>query len=129
MRRNSRWAMNRRNLVLIACLVAGPIRPTCGRAQEPPPPAVRYALLKGSELGLSMPCCPPPPQSFAMSGTFTLRLSDSSDPLVTRSQLTDVSFTAEAYGGNYRRLTGEGTYQVGGKEALLQDMSLALQID
>jgi hypothetical protein len=54
---------------------------------------------------------------------------DSSDPLVTRYQLTNVSFTAEAYGGNYRRLTGEGTYQVGGKEALLQDVSLALQID
>ncbi|HKI72108.1 MAG TPA: PKD domain-containing protein [Verrucomicrobiae bacterium] len=95
----------------------------------PPPPAVLYTLLKGSQLGLSMPCCPPPPQSFVMSGTFRLKLLDSSDPLVTRYQLTNVSFTAIAYGGNYRRLTGEGTYQVGGKDALLQEMSLALQID
>jgi len=127
---NSRWAMNRRNLVLIVCLVASPIIPTpCGRAQGPPPPAVRYTLLKGSQLGLSMPCCPPPPQSFVMSGTFTLQLLDSSDPLVTRYQLTNVSFTAMGYGGNNRQLTGEGTYQVGGKEAFLQDMSLALQID
>ena len=130
LRENSPWPTIRRNLFLIACLVASAIIPTtCGRAQGPPPPGVRYTLLKGSQLGLSMPCCPPPPQSFVMSGTFTLHLLDSSDPLVTPYQLTNVSFTAIGYGGNYRRLTGEGTYQVGGKEPLLQDMSLALQIE
>ncbi len=132
MRSNSQWAMNRRNLVLIACLVASPIIPTtCGRAQGPPPSAVRYTLRKDSYLNVSCPNCgPPPPRPpAAMSGTFTLHLLDSSDPFVTRYQLTDISFTAEAYGGNYRRLTGEGTYQVGGKEARLQGMSLALQID
>ncbi len=63
-----------------------------------------------------------------MSGTFTLKLLDSSDPLVTRYQLTNVSFTGIGYGGTYR-LSGEGTYQVGGKEVFLQDLSFALQID
>src|SRR5437667_11171928 len=106
LRENSQWPTIRRNLFLCVCLVASPIIPTiCGRAQGPPPPAVRYTLLKGSQLGLSMPCCPPPPQSFVMSGTFTLQLLDSSDPLVTRYQLTNVSFTAMGYGGNNRQLT------------------------
>src|SRR2546426_8952672 len=64
-----------------------------------------------------------------MSETYTLTLLAFSAPVVPRSHLTNVSFPAIGYGGNYRRLTGEGTYQVGGKAALLQDMSLALQID
>ena len=123
--------MNRRTLVWILCLVASPIFPTTsGLAQGPPPPEVRYTLLKGSYLNVSCPNCGPPPPlpPAAMSGTFTLRALESSDPLVTRYQLTNVSFAAEGYAVQYR-LTGEGSYQIGGKEALFQDMSLALQID
>jgi len=92
----------------------------------PPPPEVRYTLLKGS--GFLQDCgCGAPPLDLSMTGTFTLRVLDSSDPLVTRYQLTNIFFAAEGH-ATYRLLTGEGTYQVEGKEALLQDMSLALQV-
>src|SRR5437867_7213600 len=105
-----------RNLVVIVCLVASPIfLTTCGLAQGPLPPTVRYTLLKHSNLNVSCPNCgPPPPRPpAAMSGTLTLKLLDNSDPLVTRYQLTDISFAAQGNGGEYH-LTGEGTYQVGG---------------
>src|SRR6266581_887923 len=104
MRRNSQCAMNRRTLVWILCLVASPIFPTTsGLAQGPPPPEVRYTLLKGSYLNVSCPNCGPPPPlpPAAMSGTFTLRALESSDPLVNRYQLTNVYFAGEGYWEQY----------------------------
>src|SRR5207245_11198039 len=64
----------------------------------------------------------------AMRATFTPTCVDSSDPPVSGYELTAVAFIAAGYGVQYR-LSREVTYQVGGKEALLRDMSLAVQID
>lgn len=120
--------MNRRNLVLILGLVASlTITPARGMAQGPPPAEVRYTLLTGSEFLHDCGWCGAPPLDLSMTGTFTLRVLDSSDPLVTRYQLTNIFFAAEGHATD-RLLTGEGTYQVEGKEVLLQDVSLALQV-
>jgi hypothetical protein len=62
-----------------------------------------------------------------MSGSFSLRLLDSNS-LFSRYALENISFSA---GGGFRTyiISGRGTFQIGGEVALLQTMSLQLQID
>ena len=55
MRSNSRWAMNRRNLALMACLVtSAAVTTTSGLAQEPPPTANFDANPRGGWVPLTV---------------------------------------------------------------------------
>jgi hypothetical protein len=62
-----------------------------------------------------------------MSGSFDLQLLDS-NPLSARYALENISFTAHAGFRTYI-IRGNGTFQVGGELALLQTVSLQVQID
>lgn len=86
-----------------------------------------YQLLHDSGLTDDCPICGRPTILAPMSGSFSLRLLES-NLLFTRYALENISFTA---GGSFRTyvIRGNGTFQIGGEVALLQTMSLEVQID
>jgi hypothetical protein len=86
-----------------------------------------YQLLHDSGLADDCPICDRPTILAPMSGSFSLRLVDS-NPLFTRYALENISFTAGAGFRTYV-IRGNGTFQIGGEVALLQTMSLQVQID
>jgi hypothetical protein len=86
-----------------------------------------YQLLHDSDLSDDCPICARPTILAPMSGSFDLRLLESNS-LFTRYALENISFTA---GTGFRTyiIRGNGTFQIGGEVALLQTMSLQVQID
>ena len=86
-----------------------------------------YQLLHDSDLTDDCPICGRPTILAPMSGSFDLRLLDS-NPLSTRYSLENISFTTHSGFRTYI-IRGSGTFQIGGEVALLQTMSLQVQID
>ncbi len=87
-----------------------------------------YLLLQGSELVDSCPVCGRPDILVPVEGGFQLRLIQE-NPLVSTYAVEDIALVGGTPGGNYYKITGQGTCQVGGEVAVLQDWSLELQID
>jgi len=82
-----------------------------------------YQLLEGSYLIEDCSLCGRPTIFRPMRGSFNLVLTER-NPIVARYSLQNISFTA---GTN--RITGSGTFQIGGEVAILQEMVLNVQVD
>src|SRR3954470_15472858 len=85
-----------------------------------------YLLLNDSTLTDDCPICGRPTVAMPMRGTFQLRLLESS-VIASRYALENISFSAGS--SRFYRVTGSGTFQIGGEVAVVQQMSLQLQID
>lgn len=94
----------------------------------PTPPAWKYALLEGSQLTDDCSNCDRIPIVLPMRGSFQLREIEEG-PLFSRFALQNISFTAGDPQGRFYKITGHGTYRVGGEVAVLQEMVLELLID
>ena len=87
-----------------------------------------YRLQQGStfQQGCFPPCLCPIEQEASVRGTFAVR-STGFDGLFNTYAITDVNWTVSV--GNLEfRITGSGTYQVGGEFALLHRLKLDLQV-
>jgi hypothetical protein len=84
-----------------------------------------YSLLEGSVL-VDDCYCGRPTIEIPMRGTFNLTLLDN-NPLFARYELRDISFVATNEFQAYA-VTGSGVYQIGGEVALVQDLSLTVEI-
>jgi hypothetical protein len=87
-----------------------------------------YALLDGSDLTDDCLVCDRLSLPVPLRGTFQLLPLDS-NPLFTRYLLTNISFETTGATGRTYEVKGGGVYQVGGEVALVQDLSLTLQIN
>jgi hypothetical protein len=87
-----------------------------------------YALLEGSDLTDDCLVCDRVTAPVPLRGAFQLLPLDS-NPLFTRYQLTNIVFRITGTAGLTYEVVGSGIYQVGGEVALLQDLSLTVQIN
>ena len=87
-----------------------------------------YTLLQDSQLTDDCPICDRFTIVAPLRGKFELQLLED-NPLFSRYAVQNISFTAAAPQGGTYRITGHGTYQVGGEVALVQEMSLEVEID
>ena len=87
-----------------------------------------YTLLPGGILIDDCPVCVPPTIPRPMRGTFQLRLVGE-DPLFAHYAVEQIALTAGSPADRFYKLTGKGTYSVGGEVALVQEMFLELVID
>lgn len=86
-----------------------------------------YKLLSGSQLTDDCPICDRIPIVVPLSGTFGLRRLDQ-NPILTRYELTNVSFTAGTTSSPQYQVLGSGTYEVGGEVAVYQQLFLNVAI-
>ncbi|MBI2926653.1 MAG: hypothetical protein HYY24_13235 [Verrucomicrobia bacterium] len=107
---------------LLAAFIAGEAH---SLGQTSPVRDWTYTLLEGSTL-IDDCWCGRPPIPYVLRGTFRLRFLDE-NPLFARYELTDIVFAAGAPPSEFR-ITGRGLYQVGGEVALVQDLTLELQV-
>ena len=84
-----------------------------------------YVLVNDSSLIDDCPICARPTIVEPMRGTFQLRRLEE-NPLRARYALEDIHFAA---GNRPYRVTGGGTFEIGGEVAVTLQMSLQLQID
>ncbi len=92
---------------------------------------VLYTLTPSSTLqeGCVGPCMCPVRLPEVLTGTFLL-VPAGSDPLFTNYQLKEISWTTlDSNGGIIHKITGQGTYKLGGEVALTQELALDLTID
>jgi hypothetical protein len=87
-----------------------------------------YALTEGSQLRADCPICDPVTAPVPMRGTFELSLN-SQNPLFTEYAVENIAFTAGLTNGPTYKITGGGVYLLGGEVAVVQSLSLAVQID
>ena len=88
----------------------------------------QYILLKGSEIVDDCPICDRVPIPVPIHGSFQLRLSQHG-PLFSYYTLENIDFSGGSPFGISFKITGQGTYQVGGQLAVMQSMFLGLQVD
>jgi len=84
-----------------------------------------YLLLNESYLLDDCPVCARVPIKVPMRGTFNLRALEQ-NTLFSRYALEDIKFTA---GDRPYRVTGSGTFEIGGEVALILKMFLQVEID
>jgi hypothetical protein len=87
-----------------------------------------YALLSGSDLTDDCLLCDRLSLPIPLQGTFDLLPLDS-NPLFTRYQITNIAFRTIGTTGRTYEAKGGGLYRVGGEVALVQDLSLTLEIN
>src|SRR5438552_18526971 len=111
--------------VLALVLVAAATTPAGAQSTTSP---TLYRLEAGSSFsrGCYGPCQCPIFTTQDIRGTYTLAL-DHVDPLFTWYRVEKVNWVV-ALGGKDTRVTGSGTYRVGGEVALQQQMKLTLTI-
>jgi len=86
-----------------------------------------YQLLHDSQLSDDCPICDRPTIVVPAVGSFALRLLERSG-ISDRYVLENISFTAHAGSRTYV-IRGNGVFEIGGEVALVQTMSLQVQID
>ncbi len=87
-----------------------------------------YTLIDGSQLEEDCPVCDRLTIPVPMRGTFELRVM-SQDPLFTDYAVENIAFTAGTTNSPAYKVTGGGIYRLGGEVAVVQTLSLAVQID
>jgi hypothetical protein len=87
-----------------------------------------YTLLSGSTLTDDCPFCDRLPIVLPVTGTFTIQLLEE-NPLFTRYELKNISWTAGSNSGPQYVVSGSGVYQVGGEVAIGQDLFLDVEVD
>lgn len=118
------WSKPILQVMLLTCVMAT----TPGLAQSTDPNPQQYTLINGSQLVDDCPVCGRPTILVPLTGTFTLTLLDQ-NPLYTRYELSDIFFQGGSKAGLEYKVTGKGTYQIGGEVALLQDLFLDVAIE
>src|SRR5437899_3367261 len=83
----------------------------------------QYRLLEGSTLIDDCLICARPTILQPMRGSFRLVLLQDFPPF-TRYELREISFLAGSSNNATYKVLGEGTYQISGEVAVLQDMTL-----
>lgn len=125
----TRWMDGR---TFTVTLVVGVMVVISGRAwaQTLPEPIQpwTYTLLEGSQLTDDCPVCGRPTIVVPMRGRFELRLLET-NPLFNRYAVENISFTAGGPPGFTYKVTGHGTFRMGGEVALVQEMSLEVEVD
>jgi hypothetical protein len=108
-------------------LVALSISPAAAQTSDLGGPVI-YRLDKGStyQNGCFAPCECPLLEEVPVRGTFVLTPAEL-NPLFTYYKVTDVNWTV-SLGDQELRLTGSGTYKIGGEFALQQQLSLDLKV-
>ncbi len=112
-------------LVLLLGLAPGLVR---GQTVTDLPPSQIYRLTDKSlyQDGCFPPCLCPIMVSSAITGTFRLSRA-SQDPLFTYYAVGDVNLIVPLGGGEIR-ITGTGTYKIGGEFALVHQLQLELKV-
>lgn len=87
----------------------------------------RYQLLPDSSLLDDCPICDHLSRPEPMRGSFDLKL-ESEDPLFSTYRLENIHFTTVSGSGRTYHVTGTGRYRVGGEIALIQDLSMEVDI-
>jgi len=87
---------------------------------------ITYTLLDGSTLTDDCPVCGRPTIIVPIKGTFVLALREQ-NPLFTTYEVQELRFSAFNGAPEYE-VTGGGTYEIGGEVAVVQRMSLKVQI-
>jgi hypothetical protein len=119
--------MNRSTLIWMVMLGIG-LATENAFGQLPDESTRIYTLLAGSELTDDCPICGRPTIVVPMTGTFRLRFLDQ-NPLFARYRMEAISFHAGSTNGPNYRVSGSGTYQIGGEVAVMQDIFLDVAID
>lgn len=88
----------------------------------------RYELLPESQLTDACPICGRPDILLPLRGTFDLRLVEE-NPIVSRFAVESVAFRAGWEGGPQYKVTGGGSYEIGGEVALQQRWELNLVVE
>jgi len=122
--KSNRWFLTCASAVLI---VVGFSSRT--HSQTPPLNGVWvYTLVNGSQLTEDCPICDRITLPVPMRGTFQLRFLGEG-PFFANYAVENISFTAGLPGGQSYKVTGHGTYRIGGEIAVQQDLSLEATID
>jgi hypothetical protein len=87
-----------------------------------------YTLIQGSSLLDDCPVCDRVSVPLPMRGSFELRLT-SQGPLFINYAVENLALTAGQSGGRTYRVSGRGTYRIGGEIATQQDLELEAFID
>ncbi|HZR16113.1 MAG TPA: hypothetical protein VFE51_02195 [Verrucomicrobiae bacterium] len=87
-----------------------------------------YTLINGSSLTDDCPVCDRITIPVPMQGAFNLRLVDQG-PLFINYAVENVAFTAGQPGGRTYKISGHGTYRIGGEIATQQELVLEAFID
>lgn len=119
--------MKRGSLLLTGLLLTAYPAATCRVVAQTNAPQ-KYTLLIGSELIDDCPICGRPTILAPMTGTFDLQLLDQ-NPLFTRFNVLNINFHAGTNTGLRYKVTGSGTYQIGGEVAVVQNMFLDVEIN
>ena len=118
--------------VFAAAAMAGAIFATSERSAAQAFPELNhpwtYTLLEGSQLTDDCPICDRLPIVAPMRGKFELQFLEA-NPLFSRYSVKNISFTAGVPPGLHYKVTGHGTFQVGGEVALTQELILEVEID
>lgn len=110
--------------LLLALVIAG-IAITPSFSSEPK--GVSYMLLEGSTLTDECIICGRPTLIMPMRGTFQLAFREE-NPLFTTYDVQELAFHAPTGTSTYK-VSGAGTYEIGGEVALVQRMQLNVQIN
>lgn len=118
--------------IVSASLIAGAIIVGIARIVAQPLPTSdpnwTYTLLQQSQLTDDCPICDRIPIVVPLRGKFELRLLEE-NPLFARYAVANLDFVAGDPLQPTYKVTGHGTYQVGGEVAVVQEMLLEVQID
>lgn len=90
--------------------------------------AWHYTLLRSAEFVDDCLVCGRPTIILPLQGSFLLRLIEQ-NPLFATYAVEEIAFVAGTPPGPYYKITGSGTYRIGGEVALVQTMILELWID
>ena len=100
-----------------------------GGAQNPPLNGVWfYTLVNGSQLTDDCPICDRVTVPVPMQGTFQLRFLGQG-PLFANYSVENLVFTAGQPGGRAYKVSGHGTYRIGGEIGIQQDLLLEVVIN
>lgn len=118
--------MFRRAIMPVACAALAAIGSLAALAQPSLTPPVTYRLATNSSFlrGCYEPCACPIAEFSPVLGTFRLERAPS-DPLFDHYRVTDVNWIVP---GLDARVTGAGTYRIGGEVAIQHQLVLDLQI-
>jgi hypothetical protein len=100
------------------------VTPVSGQITNP----VTYTLLADSALIDDCLVCGRPPISYQLRGTFSLVPLDS-NPLFTRYRLTNITFRTEGGPGSSYQISGNGEFKIGGEVAVVQEMTLDVNLN
>jgi hypothetical protein len=114
------------------CLAVALLLRCCGASTEAQVtqtgPAWNYTLLPDSLMVDSCPVCGRPDILVPIHGTFQLRLIEE-NPLFSTYAWEGISWAGGSFNNPTYKIVGQGTYQLGGEVAVLQDLSLQVYID